>query len=129
MSTLTALAIAGGIVAVTAGVALVVVRPAGSFTARGSVILDRACATYGTDDGDVRDGAQITVRSDGQVVALGRLREGEQRDNGPVSLCRFPLVIDDVPAGHEFYEVEVAHRGAVTYSEADLRDGLRLTLD
>src|SRR5690349_8904058 len=75
MSTLTALAIAGGIVAVVAGVALVVVRPAGGFTARGSVILDRACATFGTDDGDVRDGAQITVRSDGQVVALGRLRE------------------------------------------------------
>lgn len=62
VSTLTALAIAGGIVAVTAGVALVVVQPAGSFTTRGSVVLDHGCATYGTTFGDIRAGTQITVK-------------------------------------------------------------------
>lgn len=128
MSTLTALAIAGGIVAVTAGVALVVVQPAGSFTTRGSVVLDHGCATYGTTFGDIRAGTQITVKSDGRTVALGRLREGDQHDNGSLSLCQFPLVIDDVPGGHDYYQVEVAHRGAVTFTEADLRGGLRVTV-
>jgi hypothetical protein len=37
--------------------------------------------------------------------------------------CVFPFTVADVAGGSDFYQVEVTHRGKITVSDADARDG------
>lgn len=75
---------------------------------------------------DISQGTQVTVTdSAGATVALGLLGAG-RIENGT---CVFPFEVDGVPAGKDFYGIEVSHRGAVKYLEDEVKSGsLKLTL-
>lgn len=76
---------------------------------------------YGTSGyDDMIGGAQVLVRdADGKSVAVGELAGGVKEDR---VTCRFPFTVDDVPSGSVVYSVEVAHRGEVSFTEADADD-------
>jgi len=81
--------------------------------------------------GDIREGAQVTVKdAAGTVIALGRLDPGHTVDsNGTfASKCIFGFTLTDVPEGKDFYLVEVSHRGELRYTRGDLASALTLTL-
>lgn len=73
---------------------------------------------------DISGGAPVAVRVDGKTVALGRLADGKVDGYR----CTFAFLIQDVPAGLGFYTIEVSHRGGLTYTEADLRSPVVVTL-
>lgn len=75
---------------------------------------------------DIREGTQVTVYSSaGEVLGTGAL--GSSTYLYPV--CEFALTVDGVPAGHDFYQVEVSHRGKIAVSDEEARAGeVALTL-
>lgn len=82
---------------------------------------------------DLTDGAQVTITNEkGDVVALGKLEAAGLWADDPEELvitsdCRFNFVVT-VPAGSQFYGVEITHRGVVRYSAEDLKQKIRLRL-
>lgn len=69
---------------------------------------------------DIDFGAQVNVTdADGTLVAVGSLGFGEKTEAG----CVFPFTVDDIPPGSKFYTVEVSHRGGLTQTEDELREG------
>jgi hypothetical protein len=74
---------------------------------------------------DLAAGAQVTIRDEtGKVLATGHLDEGKTKS---ASECDFAFNLD-VPDA-KFYQVEVSHRGQVTYSADDLeKAGWRVQL-
>ncbi|MFF1868705.1 hypothetical protein [Kitasatospora herbaricolor] len=74
--------------------------------------------TSGYDD--IAEGTSVTVYSaSGTVVGTGRLT------NGVVfgSACSLSVVVEKVPVGADFFQVEVSHRGKLTLSAADAKAG------
>jgi hypothetical protein len=80
---------------------------------------------------DVTAGAQVTVTDGaGAVIGLGQLLAPTFTPDSGIppnpeigsqwGVCGWPFVVTNVPAGRGFYGIEVAHRGAVRYPEADL---------
>ncbi|ACV79227.1 hypothetical protein [Nakamurella multipartita] len=138
MSTLAALLIASAVIAVTVGAGLVISRLTNGFTAVGSLTLDHNCYTVSSGYNDIRQGAQVTVKVGGNTVAVGQLGEGQEiEDLSDVDVddiqqgagtCRYPFSIADIPGGHDFYEIQVSHRGGLTYTEEELRSGVALSL-
>lgn len=82
--------------------------------------------TSGYDD--ITSGTQVVVYDESsKVLASGGLGEGQPTDAG--TTCTFPIVVDGVPRGHSFYQVQVSHRGMVTETAADAVAGtVTLTL-
>lgn len=83
------------------------------------------------DDGydDITSGAQVKVSdASGETVALGRLETQVPHGHGYMTVCRFNFTVDDIPEGSKLYSVEVSHRGALTYSEDEMKAGLAFTL-
>lgn len=79
----------------------------------------RGCAGSGGFD-DIAAGAGVTVYDGGsQIVAKGQLANGALVDG----VCRFMVIIEQVPAGPAFYQVEVSHRGKLTLTAADAKAG------
>lgn len=76
---------------------------------------------------DIREGAQVVVRVDGETVAVGDLGPGRIQMAG--SDCKFLFEIEDVPGEHNFYSVEVSHRGELTYDREEVQEILHFTLD
>lgn len=69
---------------------------------------------------DITEGTGVTVYSgNGTVVGTGRLT------NGVVFgvRCSFSVVVEKVPVGADFFQVEVSHRGKLTLSAADAKAG------
>ncbi|MFD0257499.1 hypothetical protein ACFVH7_04365 [Kitasatospora indigofera] len=69
---------------------------------------------------DIAEGTSVTVYSaSGTVVGTGRLT------NGVVfgSACSLSVVVEKVPVGADFFQVEVSHRGKLTLSAADAKAG------
>lgn len=65
---------------------------------------------------DIREGATVTVRDEaGVTIGTGRLSEGALGSN----VCVFEFTPIRLPPA-EFYSVEVSHRGAITYSQAEM---------
>lgn len=103
------------------GVTVWLLWPAGSFTLRGAMVLgDNAtastsegeCVGYAGFD-DVAAGASVVVSdAGGAVVAAGQLEPAVSYVDG---VCTFPFAVADVPAGSNFYRVEVSHRGSVVF--------------
>lgn len=82
---------------------------------------------------DIRAGAQVVVTDDaGRTLALGQLGDGTLRlpdlEHWGTRSCVFPFSVQ-VPGGHDFYGVEVTHRGVVRYSAGQLRQPVELSLD
>lgn len=67
---------------------------------------------------DISYGTSVTVRDGaGEILATGSLEAGE--DLG--LWCNFPFTVEDVP-GADFYEVEVSHRGGLSYSDKEMEE-------
>jgi hypothetical protein len=104
-----------------------------TLTVSGTFVLTDDNLFLGTDgcagqDGysDISTGAAVTVTDGtGAIVGLGRLDSAQLTSTDD---CTFSFSVADVPAGKNFYGVEVTHRGAVKYAEADLAEPLALTL-
>lgn len=67
---------------------------------------------------DIRDGADVTVKDGaGELLGTGVLTGGTATDVG----VTFAFTVEGVPDS-DFYQVEVSHRGALSYSRAELED-------
>lgn len=83
------------------------------------------CAGKGGYD-DIAGGAQVTIRSaEGKKIAIGALDAGTFIDSGDLysnGPCVLEFHIRDIPATSTIYSIEVAHRGEVSFKEADAED-------
>ncbi|MGW6983415.1 hypothetical protein ACWGE1_28920 [Streptomyces sp. NPDC054932] len=69
---------------------------------------------------DIGAGTEVTVTdAAGKVVAAGSLHEGEIVGRA----CMLRFTVEGIPEGSKLYRVEVSHRGALTKTEQELRDG------
>lgn len=74
-----------------------------------------SCTGQGGYD-DIHDGTAVVIKDESsKVLATGSLGSGTI-DSG---VCLFHFTVSGVPDAN-FYEVEVSHRGNVTYSKADI---------
>jgi hypothetical protein len=110
--------------------------PAAVLTVEGSVLVrgsypqvvrvsESRCAGGGGFD-DIREGTQVVVTdAAGKTIALGQLTAGGRK--GGVG-CMFLFVVENVPAGLDFYGIEVSHRGRVQYTAAQLAAPIELSI-
>lgn len=82
---------------------------------------------------DIAEGTAITVYdAAGQVIATGKLGPGSaviDPVEGGFDKCRFGFAVAEVPANEDFYQIEVSHRGKVTFDAEEARAGtVALTL-
>ncbi len=71
---------------------------------------------------DISVGAPVTVTNEsGTTIATARLSQGEIVDTYRASVitCEWSFAIEDVPDA-EFYDIEVSHRGTLTYSREEM---------
>jgi hypothetical protein len=107
----------------------------GTFTLHGTIavvdqgsLLNRdsagsACAAPAGYD-DVTAGAQAVVKtSNGNTVAYGTPGAGTWVWDGSADSCTFPFTVAGIPTGGGPYSVEVGHRGAVDFTQADTEKG------
>jgi hypothetical protein len=81
---------------------------------------DGSC--YGTGGyGDMSEGANVVVRNGlGDVIESSQLGQGKsEASNETAAFCRFAFAVEDVPDS-TFYAIEIAHRGEVNYSMAEM---------
>jgi hypothetical protein len=91
---------------------------AATFFVNGTLDIASDCDSWGYDD--IRDGAEVQVTdASGRILAVGNLTG---------SGCHYSFTIPNVPAGLSLYGIQVGHRGAVHYSETELRAGPALSL-
>ncbi|WP_222840696.1 hypothetical protein [Actinosynnema mirum] len=107
----------------------------GPFTLRGTMTLMGGGSSYaavGDCEGtrgydDISEGTQVSVYdASGTIVAISELTNSNYLSGG---MCRFNFAVPDVPDGERIYQVEVSHRGKISYTEKDARAGaINLTL-
>jgi hypothetical protein len=126
------MAIAAVIVLALAGAGIHWATSSGGLTVTGTLELshredvDGHCDTGLPGFTDIRGGAQIVVTDgEGKTLAIGRLGTGTAAKK---ALCLYGFTIEDVPGDADFYAIEVAHRGKVQYSRADLDKPIRLSV-
>lgn len=74
------------------------------------------CTGLGGFD-DLRRGTTVMVKDEnGKVLAVGKLEGGLVV---ALETCRFTFKVANIPDA-DFYQIEVSHRGALTYSRGDL---------
>lgn len=85
------------------------------------------CET-GTSGGhsDLKEGAQIVISdATAKTLAIGHLGGGAQDGVGG---CKFSFRVTEVPVGHDFYGVEVTHRGRLQYTAEQVTKPIEMTL-
>jgi hypothetical protein len=126
---LVGLAVGAGVVGLVWGLSSGGSDAPATFTLRGSMTLtgdnvpsgdtSEDCTGYSGYD-DIARGASVTVYdSAGKVVATGALGTGKPKS----AACVFRVSVPGVPEGSKFYQVEVSHRGKITVSSAEAKDG------
>jgi len=90
--------------------------------------LDKPCSGSGGYS-DLAGGTQVVVKDgSGSIIATGHLNEGTGAnpyvykgtpDPEIVDSCSFSFDVEGVPDS-DFYSIEVGHRGAMTYSRAEM---------
>lgn len=71
---------------------------------------------------DVREGAQVVVKDGGgKIIASTSLSSGKVARPEYTWRCQFEFTIEDVPKA-DFYQIEVSHRGALTYPRQELEE-------
>lgn len=104
-----------------------------SFTTTGNLKLtsdsidassDGCAGTGGYSDMSVGVSVKVSDPT-GKIVALGEVDQAFSVTSGE---CTLHFTVDRIPAGQKIYSVEVSHRGALPYTEKELRAGLSLTL-
>ncbi|MEO3853704.1 hypothetical protein [Acrocarpospora sp. B8E8] len=74
---------------------------------------------------DIAPGTQVVVTDPaGKTIALGKLGGGQWSSRK----CVFAFMVREVPPGHQFYGVEVSHRGRLQYPAEQVVKPLSLTL-
>ncbi|WP_169846727.1 hypothetical protein [Rhodococcus marinonascens] len=63
----------------------------------------------------------------GILLAKGSFT-GSSGRGGTNGYCIFDFTVTDVPRGSKFYEVEIAHRGGLSYTETEAEEGLALSI-
>ena len=61
----------------------------------------------------------------GTVIAVGEMTGSRSISS---KLCELSFTADDVPAGRNYYLVEIARRGELTYTEEEAREPLSLSI-
>lgn len=75
---------------------------------------------------DIGPGADVTILdNEGKIVGIGDLDMGITVD---LLRCRFNFEVSDVPSGLDIYQIEVSHRGKLSYKEDELNETLNVTL-
>lgn len=94
----------------------------GEFYASGSITSQMRPPCYGYRGmSDLNQGTSVTVYdASGTIVGAGVLGSGTSPDRMG---CMFPFEVKGVPAGEDFYQVEISHRGRVTVSAEDAQAG------
>ncbi|MGW9567555.1 hypothetical protein GS488_18675 [Rhodococcus hoagii] len=101
----------------------------GTFTVKGKATTsglpaDFACAGTGGYS-DLSPTAAVKVSDEsGTLLAKGHMTGSY----GTSGYCVFDFTVADVPRGSKFYEVEIARRGGLTYTEAEAEEGLSLSI-
>ena len=96
----------------------------GAFDLNGKVGNDVSCSPTGGYS-DIGPGTSVTVSSgSGEILGVGSLNSGTDKKVSSYSVgCTYNFVVYDVPDA-PFYKVEVANRGALTFSKADMEANL-----
>ncbi len=88
-------------------------------TVNGSLIITGGCDSFGY--GDIKAGTQVVITDEHQTtLGVGQLTTA--------GTCRWTFQVPGVPAGKSFYGVTISHRGTIQYTEAQLRQGVQLSL-
>lgn len=130
--------IAGGTatVAVALGAVVWATYPEPAFEMWGAVQLDSdgafsmnpACGGKGGYD-DINVGATVTVYdAESKVLATGSLDKGKFASQKSGAPCVFTFAVQNVPGGHDFYQVQVSHRGKVPVPSERAKSLVMLTL-
>lgn len=86
---------------------------------------DGTCTGIGGFD-DITEGAQVVI-ADGSdnTLAIGSLLKGITfpATGTTKKSCAFAFNVPNVPMDQPFYKVSVTHRGAVTFTQDQMRDG------
>ena len=88
-----------------------------------SVSGDRTSCTLPASLSDIHEGT-IVLLTAGSSTATGTLAY----DGGTASDCTFSFDLTDVPAGRSTYGIRILGHGSLTFTEAELRDGPKITL-
>jgi len=77
---------------------------------------------------DLAPGAQVVLTdASNRTLAIGSVGYGTGSVLGDKT-CTLPFEVDKVPAGKKFYGLQIGHRSAVQYTEAEIKDGPALTI-
>lgn len=81
-----------------------------------------ACTSDSGGFSDITSGAQVRVTDEkNTLLATAALQDGKiVEDHSGFHNCVFPFTVK-VPAGKAFYQFEVSHRGAISFSADDLK--------
>ncbi|RVW06746.1 hypothetical protein EF834_02185 [Rhodococcus spongiicola] len=83
-----------------------------------------SCAgTSGYDDLSPNAAVKVSDES-GTLLAKGHMIGSV----GGSGYCIFDFAVTDVPRGSKFYEVEIARRGGLSYTEVEAEEGLSLSI-
>lgn len=74
---------------------------------------------------DISPTAAVSVSDEnGTLLAKGDLTSSTKSSTS----CVFDFAVADAPRGSKFYQVEVSHRGSLSYTEEEAESGLSLSL-
>lgn len=112
----------------------------GRFDVAGDLVLPEGGYAWGATESsctggrgfdDIAPGTQVAVLDgSGKTLALGSLSTSTPTKgaDGRLAGCTFSFGVRDVPAGEQFYQVQVGRRGSLRYDATQIRSRLRLTL-
>lgn len=75
--------------------------------------------------GDIGPGSSVTIKNEsGTLLAKGAIDSSRGDDTS----CILAFKVFDVPAGARFYKLEISHRGEMSYTEAEVKQGVDVSL-
>lgn len=123
----------GGAWALSGGEETAEAAKAETFELRGAMVLAGSFSEVGGGDGncrglggynDIRPGASVTVYdAAGTALATGELGSPIFSNASYRNVCRFPVIVANVPKGTAIYQVEVTHRGKISLNAQDAEAG------
>jgi hypothetical protein len=75
--------------------------------------------------GDIGPGSAVTITDEsGTLLAKGAI----ENSRGDKTSCMLTFKVFDVPSGAKFYKLEISHRGDMSYTEAEVKQGVEVSL-
>ncbi|WNO76001.1 MULTISPECIES: hypothetical protein [unclassified Streptomyces] len=95
----------------------------GTFVLTDGVISDGATSCKGSGGyDDIGMGTSVTVY-DAAGAVIGSSGLFISTHDKTAGTCTYQIAVEAVPGGHDFYQVEISHRGKIQLSAADARAG------